>query len=85
MARLTPAGVCSGADRKRPWRAGWLNVQSFADPPEGLLNYPCGACAGPMAVSSSCVCARRRGWPEPTGKLEGITDRTTPSCCGLSD
>ena len=19
---------------------GWLNVQSFADPPEGLLNYP---------------------------------------------
>jgi len=57
---------------------GWLNVQSFADPPEGLLNYPlwrvrrADGSEQQLRVREAAGDARRL-----RVSLEGISDRAT--------
>jgi 16S rRNA processing protein RimM len=57
---------------------GWLNVQSFADPPEGLLNYPLWRVRRADGTEQLLRVREAGGDPQSLRvSFEGITDRTT--------
>lgn len=57
---------------------GWLNVQSFADPPEGLLNYPLWRVRRADGSEQQLRVREAAGDARSLRvSLEGITDRTT--------